>query len=502
MQFHAKKEGTVSNMDYAIGIDVGTTNSKVALCELPSCDVVHLEKFASPKIEDGTHVDFDVNGLKEKLVVALATCAKAVDASRIRFVSIASVGESGVLVYPDGTHDASSIAWFDKRGEEYAESMHADGTAAQYYEETGIPAHPNYGLFKLLWMRDHGSKLEGATWLPLGDFVAWWLCGVRAQDESLASRTFVMDVATGRVAEDILARFNIPVGLFPGLIESGVTRGTIRDELVSSCGLPADCQVCVAGHDHMAGSVACGLDPAREMLNSTGTSEGILTLNERPVLTRASFDNRLSNGRYVRDGLFSYYASLPTAGFALEWVAGIMGIDEDTFFDVLPIEMHQRYLAREFDGRELVYIPHLRGSGPPRRNVNARGCLYGFADGTTRDDLFFSATLGLAFELRNLYDHMLGDAGREVAKVIGPSIKSPLWMQLKADVLGVEVRACRVRESVARGAVMLAASKAGWDVHPEFESTTYRCDPARHVYYDELFHKLFLPVEDAISALE
>lgn len=492
----------VKLMDYAIGIDVGTTNSKVVLCSLPACDVCHLEKFASPKKCQGTYVDFDVDALKAEVLRAIAACVDAASEGSVRFISIASVGESGVLVRADGTHDNFSIAWFDKRGEEYADAMHADGSAERFYAETGIPAHPNYGLFKLLWMREHGSELEGATWLPLGDFVAWVLCGVRALDESLSSRTFAIDVTTGEVASDVLECYGIPAGIFPGLVESGTSRGAVLPEVARETGLPADCFVCVAGHDHMAGSVACGIDPAREMLNSTGTSEGILTLNEAPVLTGESFAGRLSNGRYVRDGLFSYYASLPTAGFALAWTAELMDIDEDTFFDVKPIEMHRRYLEGEFDGRELIFVPHLRGSGPPHRTVNAQGCLYGFHDGTTRDDVFFSATLGLAFELRRLYLTMLGEGGREVAKVIGPSIKSPLWMQLKADVLGVEVRACRVRESVARGAVMLAAGKAGWEVEPEFESTTYVCNPARHVYFDELFRTKYLPISTAIAAVE
>ena len=47
-------------MDYAIGSDLGTTNSKVGLCELPSCRVVYLEKFTSPKIVDGDSIDFDI----------------------------------------------------------------------------------------------------------------------------------------------------------------------------------------------------------------------------------------------------------------------------------------------------------------------------------------------------------------------------------------------------------------------------------------------------------
>ena len=97
---------------------------------------------------------------------------------------------------------------------------------------------------------------------------------------------------------------------------------------------------------------------------------------------------------------------------------------------------------------------------------------------------------------------MLGMGGREVAKVIGPSIKSPLWMQLKADALGVEVRACRVRESVARGAVMLAGRAQGWDIVPSFESTVYASDPGRHAYLEHLFQTMYLPLEQMVASFE
>lgn len=488
-------------MDYAIGIDLGTTNSKVVLCKLPSCKVVHLEKFASPKIETSGNVDFDIQILKQKVLASISACAAA-SSGIVRFISIASVGESGVLVYADGTHDKTSIAWFDTRGKGYADKMYDDGFAEEAYRETGIPAYANYGLFKILWLRDHGVKLDGAKWLPLGDFFAWWLTGALMQDESLASRTFALNIETKAVATDILDRYGLPSNLFPPLIESGTSRGSITKDFASKTGLPETCQVCVAGHDHMAGSVACGLDPVHEVLNSTGTSEGILAINEHPVLTKRSYCNRLSNGLYVQKGLFSYYASLPTAGYALEWIANLMGINENDFFDVMPIDMHRRYLSGEFDGRELLFLPHLRGSGPPDRRTNARGCLYGIRDTTTRDDVFFSADLGLVFELNNLFIHMIQDDNKSTVKVIGPSIKSPLWMQLKADVLGVEVQACRVRESVARGAVMLAAMKAGYEIKPEFDCTTYTCNPAKHAYYTKLFEERYLPFSSTLADYE
>ena len=487
-------------MDCAIGIDIGTTNSKVVLCGLETLDVVHMVKFPSPKKSLGTFVDFDLESLEKSLTTALRECAAYADGP-ILFLSIASVGESGVLFHADGSHDPTSIVWYDKRGEGYALAMHADGFARRAYASTGIPAHPNYGLFKLLWMKDQGVDLSGCRWVPLGDYVAWWLCGELYQDESLASRTFALDLEAGEPAREGLAHVGLSEELFLPLMESGIPRGTIRPELANEVGLDERCEVCVAGHDHMAGSIACGLDPEHELLNSTGTSEGILTINSKPVLTTESFDKRLSNGRYVREGLYSYYASVPTAGFALEWIQKLFDIDADTYFGQIPETLKRRYENDEFDGRALVFIPHLRGSGPPRRNIEARACMYGMRDGTTREDVLFSIYLGLVMELRLLYLNMV-TRGELEAKVIGPAIKSPLWMQLKADALGIRVSACNVDETVARGAVMLAAQKRGISVAAKYETKQFIPDQERHEKLVAFYNNRYLPASQMLANME
>lgn len=493
-------------MECAIGIDVGTTNSKVVLCELPSCNVLHVVKFESPKRTDGAgHVDFDLAALERSLTRALSESVSRVPGSTVVLISVASVGESGALVFPDGTHSETSIAWFDTRGASYADELHEMGAARQLYKVTGIPAHANYGLFKLLWLRDHGVRIEGGWWLPLGDYIAWWLSGEVYQDESLASRTFMLDMANKRPAKEILNRYGIDEAMLPPLMESGCPRGTVRKAIARETGLSTACAVCVAGHDHMAGSVACSLAEQGELLNSTGTSEGILTLNRQPVLTDESFSRRLSNGIYVRSGLYSYYASLPTAGYALSWLCDTLAFEEDSFFGPYREGVSQRYRDAHFRGRELLFIPHLRGSGPPRRNVKARGCVYGISDSTTREDIVFSAYLGLAFEFGQLFDCMIGDDGASaftLAKVTGPAVRSTLWMQLKADLLGIEARACRVNESVARGAAMLAAQKAGYDVDLDFEYTSYYPDDERHAYLEELYESQYLPLAEHIASFE
>lgn len=490
-------------MPYAVGIDVGTTNYKLVLCSLPECETVSIDRFQCPKIFEGTFTDYDVEALVNGITHALHGCAQklAQESSEIKFISIASVGESGVLVNHDGTYSKKSICWFDTRGEEYVRHIYHAGLDRWLFGITGIPAHSNSALFKILWLRDHGVDLHGATWLPMADFIAWVLCGSFGQDATLASRTSVLDLRTGSVSKEVLRHFKLPKELFPKVIPSGVSRGAIRDKIAQETGLPLDCQVHVTGHDHMSGSVACGFDTQSESLNSTGTSEGILMVDGMPNLDDELYARQVTNGLYVNEGSYSRYSSLPTAGFSFEWALNALGIAADRFFAIDQFDLHKRYLAKEFDDTSVLFIPHLRGSGPPRRNPNSRGVFAGIGETSSQDELLFAVHLGVALELRNLYQSM-GIAKMSRMKVIGPAIKNPLWMQLKADILGIPVVACDIQEAVARGAIMIAAKSYGGASNLKCVEQEYTPDIEHMALLEDIYTKRYVPLSDAIAYWE
>lgn len=487
-------------MAFAVGIDIGTSNCKVGLFSYPACDAVEINSFETSKIDANGFVEFDLAGILSAIDEQLEHYASVAD-GLIELISIASVGESGVLVQADGSYRPGSMIWFDDRGEEYISDLYRRGVAEDYYAETGIPAHSNYAIAKILWLRDHGCMLEGARWLPLADFVAWRFCGTMAQDASLASRTLCLDIKGHTSSTFILEDLGLPKNLFPPVAESGVSRGMVKEGLAGRLGLKKDCEVCVAGHDHMVGSVATGLRPDAEILNSTGTSEGLLAINRKPVLTKEAFSLRLSNGLYVRGGLYSFYASLPTAGYSFEWLAKAANKESSELFS-LQGQLLDRYLEGGFEGHEVLFLPHLRGSGPPRRNIDAKACVYGITDASSFEEVVFGFYLSLCFELKNLYLCMYDRNEKPTLRVIGPAVKSPLWMQLKADAIGLTSIACEVREAVTKGAVMVAAEKRGEAPTPASGGRAYGTDPNRFMKLQILYEERYLPLYNLVADIE
>lgn len=491
-------------MSYAVGVDVGTTNSKIVLFKLPSCEPVTIERFESPRFADGEKIDYDMRGLVSRLLQSLGRCAEQAiaDSEHVEYVSIASIGESGVLVHSDGSYNERSIFWFDQRGRSYAEQVRAEGFADRMYEITGIPVHSNSALFKILWLRDHGISLQDTVWLPMADFVAWMLCGAMGQDGTLASRTSLLDVSRGVVSTELLDRFNLSALLFPEVVESGKPRGALRREISESTGLLADCLVCVSGHDHMSGAVACGLKAGKEALNSTGTSEGLLLLGNAPMLDASCRERGITNGIFVTPGTYSYYASIPAAGFSFQWVLQMLGVNEEEFYSTGQERLYRRYLDGEVLEPDVLYIPHLRGSGPPHRDPDARGAFYGMGGSTMKDDIIYGLHTGVSFEFLALCRTMVQGEMAIPIKVIGPAAKNPLWMQLKADVLGTKMLACDIQEAVARGSVVVSGRQLGMELDPYVDMNAYEPDPDRHEVLVDVYENRFKTFEETIRRYE
>ena len=87
-------------------------------------------------------------------------------------------------------------------------------------------------------------------------------------------------------------------------------------------------------------------------------------------------------------------------------------------------------------------------------------------------------------------------------KVIGPAVKNPLWMQMKADVLGVPVIGCDVQEAVALGAVLVAARQRGLSCELSFDSSLYEPDSHRHERLRDVYENRYVPLCDSIRAFE
>jgi sugar (pentulose or hexulose) kinase len=436
-----------------ITVDVGTTSVKLCLFDADGT-LQASARHNTPTLRDAWGEIYDAAALSGS-VTGFIRGLDPSQRSSVRRVAITGVGESGGLVCGDLSLASPMVLWHDHRGADYLDRL-GDDDRARLYGITGLPANANYGLSKVAWAAAQATDLRDAQWLNISEYLAALMTGQRWSEYSLASRTMALDLESREWSPEAAALVGLDTDVFPELRAAwagvGMSPGYARES-----GLAPDVRVHVAGHDHMVGAIGAGLAPG-ELLNSTGTTEGLLFLRDAPTLDEHAARSKLANGISCTGSDYTVFASIPTGGSAFATLQSMLGIDADQLSARIAA-LHKGYVAGTVDPRSApLVLPQFRGAPPPTKHASARGMIAGLDSDTTADDIILGCFLGMALQFRDVLE--LFRETPESIKVIGPASKNPLWLQLKADLLDTPLSVSAFPEVVSRGAQALASDTA------------------------------------------
>ena len=451
-------------MALLLGLDIGSTAVKALLFDSERAVILAVGQAPTPVLEsaDGRSA-FDPEGIWQATVRAISQALRASAGRRVAAVAAASMGEVGVPLDAAGAPCYPAITWYDRRTEEQMAWWQERIGVERVYQITGQVLHHMYSALKLQWLREHEPDAWARTrrWLCMEDYVGWRLSGEAVTDQSVASRTLLFVQASATWSEELLAATGLPRSLFPEVAPSGTVFGKVSTSAAEATGLAAGTPVVTGGHDHLVGALAVGAARTYVLLDSAGTAEGIMLTADRfdpsPTLFAAGF----STYRHVVPGRFVVVAGQHGAGGLITWL-----IDR-----LYPSTAEGRDYARALADAAaapigaggLFCLPHLRGSRVPERDLQSRAAFVGLVDGHGRGHLMRSALESLGFWLKSSIAVLAEATGIDPAElvVIGGATRSPLWLQIKADVTNRRLRVPEVEEAVALGAALLAGVGAG-----------------------------------------
>ncbi|MGO4595697.1 L-fuculokinase [Leifsonia sp. 2TAF2] len=449
----------------ALGVDVGTTNTKVVLAVLG--DGVREERTLT--------VPTPTTGAGLQAVVLGAIREVAADSPHpIAAIGVASMGETGCLTAPDGHPRGDLLRWADG-DTSTADRLVAVAGAEALYAATGVPMPAKSPLTHWLRLADDGdARLADARWLGADGLVIAALTGEAVTDHTLAARTMAYRLPAGEADlspsfdPDLLSLAGLTPDRFPRVVLPGETAGTLAPSAAAALGLPAGIPVVAAGHDHAVGAWAAGVREPGDAADSVGTAEALLRVVSG-VHREDARRTGMSLARTVDGRHETLLAGNATAGALVEWAFAelLPGADRN---DVL-----QQALAHADGAVEAVLLPYLRGRQSPSPDPSAtlrlvelaarNGAATASSPSTRLADPAATLTAvlaGLALQLAWMdaaQTALAGPRRNELAVLGGPGAANGAWWRLKQRLVPGTLRRVDAAEPVATGAAMLAAHR-------------------------------------------
>lgn len=431
-----------------LGIDIGTTNTKLKVYEEEGRSLEE-QSFPTPLLCDADGPYYDA----EKLFVTLCESMRGFSEPvrrRIRALSVSSFAEVVVGLSEDGAPVNRCIPWYDERTKEEVTTLNLD--PSWVYRTTGLSPHHKYSLYKLLWHRHHERKVFERVhrWTSMSGYVLFALSGELSFDYSLASRTMLFDQYRRSWSRELLEVVGIPEEKMSPLYPSGVTLGTLKEEVAQKSGLPKNTLVVTGGHDHLCAALASGVFQKGWGLISTGTTESLtIPLEKPPSFPEESRGKPFSFGHHVVFPLYYALGGIYSGGYSVDWLLHLLG-ESYRLFEKTEIRL----------GYSMpLFFPYLLGG----EYEEARGAFLNLWGETDKKDLILGVLCGLCAEYRIIWERMEKELSYRVdhAVNVGGGTQNTTWMFLKATFLGQPIVVPEEKEGSCQGAAFLAGIGAG-----------------------------------------
>jgi xylulokinase len=465
-----------------LGLDVGTSGCKAIIFD-DRWNIIASSHRRYELIRAGENrYELEAEAVWGKIREAISE-AHARAGGKSDAVAVSALGDVIVPLGRSGTPVRPCILDFDPRGKEEIRDFSEQFGTARLYETTGMPPIHINSLAKILWIRKHEPRVHRQVhrWATFEDYILQKLGAGAFASHSMAARTMLFDIHTKRWSAEVLAAAEVREGGLPEPVSSGTAIANLYGETAEELGFSAGAAACSGGHDMVCAAIGAGLEASdqRTALDIMGTMEAVIVLTREPTLSKAMLGNL-----YPCYPAWNEYISLSltlTSGSVLDWYRKLF--PGTPWADGSAAGYGE--LLKDIDSQqpgELLFIPHFSGVCNPIFNPDAKGFLYGLTLNTAPRDLTQGVIEGLCYDVKS---HIQGfrDAGIpiEKLKIVGGGSHSDAWMQLKANITGLELARSDIHEASAMGAAALCGKAVGVIDNPYRASTLMGLNEKRFV---------------------
>ncbi|MFZ9061244.1 MAG: FGGY family carbohydrate kinase, partial [Steroidobacteraceae bacterium] len=247
---------------YILALDQGTTSSRSILFDHGGRIVALAQREFSQHFPRSGWVEHDAEEIwsSQSATIDEVLVRAGCSAADLAAVGITNQRETTVLwERASGRPVAPAIVWQDRRTAPLCEALRAEGHEPEFTRRTGLLLDPYFSGTKLAWLLDQDAALRRRAergelaFGTIDSWLAWQLSGGASHvtDVSNASRTLLMNLATGEWDPTLLELLRIPPAVLPQILPSGLAPGQVTAQIggraLSITGIAGDQQAALFG---------------------------------------------------------------------------------------------------------------------------------------------------------------------------------------------------------------------------------------------------------------
>lgn len=450
-----------------MGIDAGTQSCRVGIFDLEGLEISSSSSEYPTFYPNPGWSEQDAIRIWDSLCKASRNAIKKGDVDPEDIVGIGIDATCSTVLFCDGEGEPlqNAILWSDIRASEQAEKV--TKTDHEVLKYSGGKVSPESMTAKSLWVKENKKKLWNKTdnLVELLDWLTYKMTGRWTASTANAAYRWNYVSRLGGWSneffesiglEDVFEKWPNKV-LFPGE-KQGILTKAAADEMGLESGIP----VAEGCNDANAGTLGLdALKPGRVAI-ILGSSTMMIVTSADPVFEDGVWVT-LPNS--MGENLWLNASGEASTGAVLEWFRDQIAHKEKseaeernkTTYEILDEKASDVPVGSE----GLIVLEHWQGSRIYGDSLS-RGNIHGLTLKTTRAQIFRAMMEACAYSVRHGIE-CFRDGGVEIEDIraAGGGTRSPLLLQIHADVAGIPIYPTGVDNTVCLGSAMLGSVASG-----------------------------------------
>lgn len=435
-------------MKYVLGIDIGTGSTKAVAVSLNGAAFADYQEHYGFNVPKPGYNEQN----PEEIWEAFARCVRGIiskTGAQPAAIGLSSAMHSLIMVDKHCKPLAPMMTWADGRSFAIAKKLRASEEGMAIYRATGTPIHAMTPLCKLIWLSGNEPDLFKTAYKFMGikEFIWYRLFNKFEVDHSIASGTGLFNLSDLKWHQPALKFAGIGAARLSAPVPTSYTRIYKGEDGFLDNGIP----ITIAASDGSLANLGSMVYEPGVAALTIGTSGAVRVASARPLPN----EEAMTFSYIVDDKTFNCGGPVNNGGIAMQWwLKNFYGEKltlkeyEDAFSEVSKAPAGA-------DG--LIFLPYLAGERAPIWDSETCGSFFGATLRHTKAHFTRAVLEGICFALRDVMEAVQQNAEPiSQINISGGFVKSPVWVQILADIMGKNLAIVQSEDASAVGAAWMA----------------------------------------------